>query len=131
MSKVKVTKVGVITEYKNLGVCKKNPRGYAVVRVITEYKNLDAWKKNPRGYAVAVCPPDEIAHIEVDDSWKNVQVVEVNVRNTKRLLDKFREEFDVDPNGFRPRLFVITRKVFDDPINVQFVRRAMVIIERF
>lgn len=108
------------------------------VSVNTEFKDLDAWKKNPRGYAVAVyavalCPPDEIAHIEVDDSWKNVQVVEVNVRGltAAKVLAKYRDEFDVDPNGFRPRLFVITRKVFDDPINVQFVRRAMVIIERF
>ena len=106
---------------------------YTKVRVITEFKDLDAWKKNPRGYAVAVCPPDEIAHIEVDDSWKNVQVVEVNVKglSAAKVLAKYRDEFDVDPNGYRPRLFVITRKVFDDPINVQFVRRAMVIIERF
>ena len=102
------------------------------VTVNTEFKDLDAWKKNPRGYAVAVCP-DEIAHIEVDDSWKNVQVVEVNVRGltAAKVLAKYRDEFDVDPNGYRPRLFVITRKVFEDPINTQFVRRAMVIIERF
>ena len=102
------------------------------VTVNTEFEDLDAWKKNPRGYAVAVCP-DDVAHIEVGDSWKNVQVVEVNVKglSAAKVLAKYRDEFDVDPNGYRPRLFVITRKVFEDPINVQFVRRAMVIIERF
>lgn len=101
------------------------------VTVNTEFKDLDAWKKNPRGYAVAVCP--DVAHVEADDSWKNVQVVEVNVNglSAAKVLAKYRDEFDVDPNGFSPRLFAITRKVFEDPINTQFVRRAMVIIERF
>lgn len=103
-----------------------------MITINAEYDDLDAWKKNPRGYAVAVCP-DDVAHIEVDDSWKNVQVIEVNVseQSAAKILAKFRDEFDVDPNGFSPRLIVITRKIFDDPINSQFVRRAMVIIERF
>lgn len=104
---------------------------YTKVTINAEYKDLDAWKKNPRGYAVAVCP--DIAHIEADDSWKNVQVVEVNVSDNTavRLFDNYRCEFDVDPNGFRPRLIAITRSAFEDPRNEQFVRRAAVIIERF
>ena len=103
-----------------------------MVTINAEYKDLDAWKKNPRGYAVAVCP-DDVAHVKVDDSWKNVQVIEVNASGVTaaKVIAKFRDEFDVDPNGFSPRLIVITRKIFDDPINSQFVRRAMVIIERF
>ena len=106
-------------------------KSYTKVTINAEYKSLDAWKKNPRGYAVAVCP--DVAHIEADDSWKNVQVVEVNVSglSAAKILAKYRDEFDVDPNGYRPRLFVITRAVFEDPINTQFVRRAMAIIERF
>lgn len=104
---------------------------YTRVTVYSEFKDLDAWKQNPRGYAVAVCP--DIAHIEADDSWKNVQVIEVNVGDNKavKLFDKFRDEFIVDPNGFRPRLFVITRSAFEDPRSEQFVSRAAVIIERF
>lgn len=104
---------------------------YTKETVNAEYKNLDAWKKSPRGYAVAVCP--DIAHVEVDDSWKNVQLVRVNtsLRSAAKALENFRRRFDDDPNGFSPRLFVMTREVFEDPRNEQFVRRAMVIIERF
>ena len=106
-------------------------KSYTKVTVNAEYKSLDAWKQNPRGYAVAVCP--DVAHVEADDSWKNVQVVEVNASglSAAKILAKYRDEFDVDPNGYRPRLFVITREVFEEPINTQFVRRAMAIIERF
>ena len=102
------------------------------ITINAEFKDLDTWKKAPRGYAVAVCP-DDVAHVEADVSWKNVQVIEVNASGVTaaKVLAKFCDEFDVDPNGFSPRLIVITRKVFDDPINSQFVRRAMVIIERF
>lgn len=104
---------------------------YTKVTINSEFKDLDAWKQNPRGYAVAVYPG--FVHIEVDDSWKNVQVVEVNVDDNLavKLFDRFRGAFDVDPNGFRPRLFVITRSAFEDPRSEQFVRRAAVIIERF
>lgn len=103
-----------------------------MITINAEYDDLDAWMKNPRGYAVVVCP-DDVAHIEVDDSWNNVQVIEVNASGVTaaKVLAKFRDEFDVDPNGFSPRLIVITREVFVDPINSLFVRRAMVIIERF
>ena len=38
------------------------------------------------------------------------------------------EEFDIDPNGFAPRVVVVPWLLTEDPRNEQFFRRAKVIV---
>lgn len=98
------------------------------MRVLKDCTLLDAWKKNPRGYVVLKVTPT--TKIEAVDTGKRIALVRVspNADRAARQLEKIREVFDIDPNGFAPRVVVVPWLITEDPRNEQFMRRAKVIV---
>lgn len=45
-----------------------------------------------------------------------------------RQLEKIREVFDIDPNGFAPRVVIVPWDISTDPRNEQFMNRAAAIV---
>ncbi len=99
------------------------------IRVLKDYTALDAWKKAPRGYVVLKVTPT--AKIEAVATGTRIALVRVspNADRAMRQLEKIREVFDIDPNGFAPRVVVVPAHIAEDDRSVQFLRRAAVIVE--
>lgn len=98
------------------------------IRIQKDYMMLDAWKKAPRGYAVL-----KVTHttkIEAVATGRRMPLVRVspNADRAARQLEKIREVFDIDPNGFAPRVVIIPWDISTDPRNEQFLNRAAVIV---
>ena len=98
------------------------------MRVLKDCTLLDAWKKNPRGYVVLKVTPTN--KIEAVDTGKRIALVRVspNEDRAARQLEKIREVFDIDPNGFAPRVVIVPWRITLDPRNEQFMNRAAVIV---
>lgn len=98
------------------------------IRLTTDSMILDAWRKHPSGYAVLKVTPT--TKIEAVDTGKRIALVRVspNEDRAARQLEKIREVFDIDPNGFAPRVVVVPWLITEDPRNEQFMRRAKVIV---
>ena len=98
------------------------------MRLVKDCTLLDAWKKNPRGYVVLKVTPT--AKIEAVDTGKRIALVRVspNADRAARQLEKIREVFDIDPNGFAPRVVIVPWDISTDPRNEQFMNRAAAIV---
>lgn len=98
------------------------------IRLTTDSMILDVWRKHPSGYAVLKVA--QTTKIEAVDTGKRIALVRVspNADRAARQLEKIREEFDIDPNGFAPRVVVVPWLLTEDPRNEQFFRRAKVIV---
>lgn len=98
------------------------------IRLTTDSMILDVWRKHPSGYAVLKVA--QTTKIEAVDTGKRIALVRVspNADRAARQLEKIREEFDIDPNGFAPRVVVVPWLITEDPRNEQFFRRAKVIV---
>ena len=98
------------------------------MRVLKDCTLLDAWKKNPRGYVVLKVT--HTAKIEAVATGKRIALVRVspNADRAARQLEKIREVFDIDPNGFAPRVVIVPWDISTDPRNEQFMNRAAVIV---
>lgn len=98
------------------------------IRLTTDSMMLDVWRKHPSGYAVLKVA--QTTKIEAVDTGKRIALVRVspNADRAARQLEKIREEFDIDPNGFAPRVVVVPWLLTEDPRNEQFFRRAKVIV---
>ena len=98
------------------------------IRLTTDSMMLDVWRKQPSGYAVLKVA--QTTKIEAVDTGKRIALVRVspNADRAARQLEKIREEFDIDPNGFAPRVVVVPWLLTEDPRNEQFFRRAKVIV---
>lgn len=98
------------------------------IRLTTDSMILDVWRKHPSGYAVLKIA--QTTKIEAVDTGKRIALVRVspNEDRAARQLEKIREEFDIDPNGFAPRVVVVPWFLTEDPRNEQFFRRARVIV---
>ena len=99
------------------------------MQLVKDYGVLDAWKRNPRGYAAVRVSAG--TKVELVATGKRIALVRItsNAERAVRQLEKIREVFDIDPNGMAPRLVVMSDDVATDPRNVQFMRRAAVIVE--
>ena len=98
------------------------------IRLTTDSMILDVWRKHPSGYAVLKVA--QTTKIEAVDTGKRIALVRVspNADRAARQLEKIREVFDIDPNGFAPRVVVVPWLLTEDPRNEQFFRRAKVIV---
>ena len=98
------------------------------IRLTTDSMILDVWRKHPSGYAVLKVA--QTTKIEAVDTGKRIALARVppNADRAARQLEKIREEFDIDPNGFAPRVVVVPWLLTEDPRNEQFFRRAKVIV---
>lgn len=98
------------------------------IRLTTDSMILDVWRKHPSGYAVLKVA--QTTKIEAVDTGKRIALVRVspNEDRAARQLEKIREVFDIDPNGFAPRVVVVPWLITEDPRNEQFMRRAKVIV---
>lgn len=98
------------------------------IRLTTDSMILDVWRKHPSGYAVLKIA--QTTKIEAVDTGKRIALVRVspNEDRAARQLEKIREVFDIDPNGFAPRVVVVPWLITEDPRNEQFMRRAKVIV---
>lgn len=98
------------------------------IRLTTDSMILDVWRKHPSGYAVLKIA--QTTKIEAVDTGKRIALVRVspNADRAARQLEKIREVFDIDPNGFAPRVVVVPWLITEDPRNEQFMRRANVIV---
>lgn len=98
------------------------------IRLTTDSMILDVWRKHPSGYAVLKIA--QTTKIEAVDTGKRIALVRVspNADRAARQLEKIREVFDIDPNGFAPRVVVVPWLITEDPRNEQFFRRAKVIV---
>lgn len=98
------------------------------IRLTTDSMILDVWRKHPSGYAVLKVA--QMTKIEAVDTGKRIALVRVspNADRAARQLEKIREVFDIDPNGFAPRVVVVPWLITEDPRNEQFMRRAKVIV---
>ena len=98
------------------------------IRLKTDSMILDVWRKHPSGYAVLKVA--QTTKIEAVDTGKRIALVRVspNADRAARQLEKIREVFDIDPNGFAPRVVVVPWLITEDPRNEQFMRRAKVIV---
>lgn len=98
------------------------------IRLTTDSMILDVWRKHPSGYAVLKVA--QTTKIEAVDTGKRIALVRVspNADRAARQLEKIREVFDIDPNGFAPRVVVVPWLITEDPRNEQFMRRAKVIV---
>lgn len=98
------------------------------IRLTTDSMILDVWRKHPSGYAVLKIA--QTTKIEAVDTGKRIALVRVspNADRAARQLEKIREVFDIDPNGFAPRVVVVPWLITEDPRNEQFMRRAKVIV---
>ena len=94
--------------------------------VVKDCVYLDAWAKNPRGYAVLM--ETHTANIRHVHTGKRIGLVRVSDRSDHafRQLEKIREVFDIDPNGFAPRVVIVPWDIAQEPRNEQFMRRAKV-----
>lgn len=98
------------------------------MRLLKDCTLLDAWKKNPRGYVVL-----KVVHttkIEAVATGTRIALVRVspNADRAARQLEKIREVFDIDPNGFAPRVVIVPWDISTDPRNEQFMNRAAAIV---
>lgn len=98
------------------------------IRLTTDSMILDVWRKHPSGYAVLKVA--QTTKIEAVDTGKRIALVRVspNADRAARQLEKIREVFDIDPNGFAPRVVIVQWDISIDPRNEQFMRRAKVIV---
>lgn len=98
------------------------------IRLTTDSMILDVWRKHPSGYAVLKVA--QTTKIEAVDTGKRIALVRVspNADRAARQLEKIREVFDIDPNGFAPRVVIVPWLITEDPRNEQFMRRANVIV---
>lgn len=99
------------------------------MRLLKDCTLLNAWKKAPRGYVVL-----KVAHttkIEAVATGTRIALVRVspNADRAARQLEKIREVFDIDPNGFAPRVVIVPWDISTDPRNEQFMNRAAAIVE--
>lgn len=98
------------------------------MRVLKDCTMLDAWKRNPRGYVVLKVTPT--TKIESVATGTRIALVRVspNADRAARQLEKIREVFDIDPNGFAPRVVIVSWDISTDPRNEQFMNRAAMIV---
>ena len=99
------------------------------IRVLKNIETIGLWKRNPWGFAV-VKVSDE-TRVEAVATGSRIVLVRIssNADRAFRQLEKISEEFDANPKGMRPRVVVVKGDIADDPRSRGFMSRAAVIVE--
>lgn len=98
------------------------------IRVLKNLETIGLWKRNPWGFAV-VKVSDET---RVETVWtERIALVRIssNADRAFRQLENISELFDADPKGMIPRVVVVKGDIADDPRSRGFMSRAAVIVE--
>ena len=93
-------------------------------------EKLDAWARHPHGFVVV----KNNKYVTVKDAIASTDTVRVvhapsGGKALMRELEEIREEYDLNPNGFYPRLVIVPEGVEKYPAWSQFSQRAALIVE--